>query len=231
MLELLLCSLLTIFPDYLYRRYRQGKRIGKDHTVFRMVRVTVGITACLMLTVALITVIFYFHPSTTTATLFFRTVPIIPDTTGRVSEVLVDFSAPVKKDDVIFKLDSARQEAAVETARRKIAELDAALVAAQVNIVKAEAQIQEAKNAYQQASDEVDVKRDLQKRNPCVCPRKFQALARVRAARFFFRWQTNQPYQTCSLQLFDRAFLHSKNACRPLHCCLFQRRSPRSWRG
>ena len=25
MLELLLCSLLTIFPDYLYRRYRQGK--------------------------------------------------------------------------------------------------------------------------------------------------------------------------------------------------------------
>ncbi|EJN13969.1 hypothetical protein PMI42_02480, partial [Bradyrhizobium sp. YR681] len=24
MLELILCSLLTIFPDYLYRRYRQG---------------------------------------------------------------------------------------------------------------------------------------------------------------------------------------------------------------
>jgi len=24
MLELFLCSLLTIFPDYLYRRYRQG---------------------------------------------------------------------------------------------------------------------------------------------------------------------------------------------------------------
>jgi len=24
MLELLLCSLLTIFPDYLYRRYRQA---------------------------------------------------------------------------------------------------------------------------------------------------------------------------------------------------------------
>jgi len=26
MLEVLLCSLLTIFPDYLYRRYGQGKR-------------------------------------------------------------------------------------------------------------------------------------------------------------------------------------------------------------
>jgi hypothetical protein len=25
MLELLVCSLLTIFPDYLYRRYAEGK--------------------------------------------------------------------------------------------------------------------------------------------------------------------------------------------------------------
>ena len=30
MFELLLCSLLTVFPDYLYRRYAQGKRIGID---------------------------------------------------------------------------------------------------------------------------------------------------------------------------------------------------------
>ena len=28
MLELMLCSLLTILPDYLFRRYVQGKRIG-----------------------------------------------------------------------------------------------------------------------------------------------------------------------------------------------------------
>ena len=34
MLELLLCSLLTILPDYLYRRYRQGKRIGHEITLF-----------------------------------------------------------------------------------------------------------------------------------------------------------------------------------------------------
>jgi len=35
MLELLLCSLLTIFPDYLYRRYRQGKRLGHEITCIR----------------------------------------------------------------------------------------------------------------------------------------------------------------------------------------------------
>ena len=34
MLELMLCSLLTILPDYLYRRYVQGKRIGKEITLF-----------------------------------------------------------------------------------------------------------------------------------------------------------------------------------------------------
>ena len=65
MFELLLCSLLTIFPDYLYRRYRQGKRFGKEITLFSVwFELRFGIMACLMLTVALITMIFYYHPST-----------------------------------------------------------------------------------------------------------------------------------------------------------------------
>tara|TARA_A100000171_G_scaffold44332_1_gene47059 strand:+ start:657 stop:917 length:261 start_codon:yes stop_codon:yes gene_type:complete len=34
MFELLLCSMFTILPDYLVRRYRQGKRIGKEITLF-----------------------------------------------------------------------------------------------------------------------------------------------------------------------------------------------------
>lgn len=173
MLELLLCSLLTVFPDYLYRRYAQGKRLGKEITLFSVwYELRWGITACVMLTVALITVIFYFHPSTTSATLYYRTVPIVPETIGRVSEVHVDFSAPVKKGDVIFKLDSAKQQAALQTARLKIAEVDAALVAAQADILKADAQIQEAKSSLQQASDELDVKRDLQKRNPGIVPQR-----------------------------------------------------------
>jgi multidrug resistance efflux pump len=173
MLELLLCSLLTIFPDYLYRRYRQGKRLGQEITFFSVwFELRWGITACLMLTVALITVIFYYHPSTTTATLFFRTVPIIPEINGRVSEVHVEFSAPVKKGDVIFKLDSAKQQAAMETARRKIAEVDAAILAAQADILKADGQIQQAQGDYQQASDELNTKRDLQQRSPGMVPQR-----------------------------------------------------------
>jgi hypothetical protein len=34
MLELLICSLVTILPDYLYRRNAQGKRFGKEITFF-----------------------------------------------------------------------------------------------------------------------------------------------------------------------------------------------------
>src|ERR1700675_3877980 len=146
MLELLLCSSLTILPDYLYRRYRQGKRLGQEITLYSVwFELRWGIIACLMLTIGLITVIFFFHPSTTSATLYFRTVPIVPETNGRVAEVHVGFSAPVKKGDVIFKLDSAKQQAAMETARRKIAEVDAAMLTAQADVLKAEGQIQQAK--------------------------------------------------------------------------------------
>ncbi|MEH2527502.1 MULTISPECIES: HlyD family secretion protein [unclassified Bradyrhizobium] len=173
MLELLLCSLLTIFPDYLYRRYRQGKRLGKEITLYSVwFELRFGIIACLMLTVALITMIFYYHPSTSTATLYYRTVPIVPEITGRVAEVNVDLSAPVKKGDVLFRLDSAKQEASLQTAKRKIAEVDAAMLAAQADILKAEGQLQEAKGALQQATDELDTKRELQKRNPGIVPQR-----------------------------------------------------------
>lgn len=173
MFELMLCSLFTLVPDYLYRRYAQGKRIGKEITLFSMwYELRWGITGCVMLTVLLITMIFYYHPSTTSAALFFRTVSIVPEGSGRVAEVKVDYSAPVKKGDVLFTLDSSKQKAALETAKRKIAEVDAQLVSAKVDVVKAEAQLQQANSDYKQAKDELDVKSDLQRRNPGIVPQR-----------------------------------------------------------
>ena len=173
MLELIICSVLTILPDYLYRRYVQGKRIGKEITFFSVwFELRYGIVGCLMLTVSLITLIFYFHPSTSTATLYFRTVPILSEGVGRVAEVNVGYSAPVAKDSVIFRLDSSKQEAARETARRKIAEVDASLISAKADVLKAEGQLQEAKSAVQQAQDELQVKSELQRRNPGIVPQR-----------------------------------------------------------
>src|SRR6266436_9618059 len=124
MFEMLLCSLVTLLPDYLFRRYGQGKRIGKEITLYSMwFELRWGITGCLILTILLITTVFYNHPSTSNVTLFFRTVPILPETNGRVAEVFVGTSGPVAKGAPIFRLDSSKQEAAAETARRKIAEI------------------------------------------------------------------------------------------------------------
>src|SRR6267378_2445430 len=108
MLELMFCSLLTIVPDYLYRRYVQGKRLGKEITIYSVwFELRWGITACLVLTVTLITVIFYNHPSTNNVTLFFRTVPVVPETNGRVAEVYIGISGRVAQGAPLFKLDSS----------------------------------------------------------------------------------------------------------------------------
>ena len=159
---------LTILPDYLYRRYAQGKRLGKEITLYSVwFELRWGIIACLMLTVGLITVIFYNHPSTTSATLFYRTVPILPETNGRVAEVHVDgVSGEVKQGAPIFRLDSSKQEAAAETARRKIAQVDAELVAAKTDVAAAEGKIVEARSAHQQAIDELETKQEIYRRNP-----------------------------------------------------------------
>ena len=173
MLELMLCSMLTILPDYLYRRYVQGKRIGHEITLFSVwYELRFGLVTCLMLTISLITMIFYFHPSTTSANMFFRTIPIVTETIGRVAEVHVDYSATVKQGDVIFRLDNSKQQAALQTAKRKIAEVDASMLAAEADVLKAEGQLQEAKSSLQQAQDELDVKSELQRRNPGIVPQR-----------------------------------------------------------
>ncbi len=170
MLEMLLVSLFTILPDYLYRRYAQGKRFGQEINLYTVwFELRWGITSCLIITVLLITTVFYNHPATTNVTLFFRTVPIVPETIGRVAEISIPgYSAPIKKGDPIFRLDSSKQEAALETAKRKIAEIEAALAVAKADVIKAEGQVREAKANVQQAQDELDTKLELQRRNAGV---------------------------------------------------------------
>src|SRR6478736_3156099 len=117
MLELLLCSMFTLLPDYLYRRYGQGKRIGKEITLYSVwFELRWGLVGCVMLTVGLITVVFYNHPSTTNVPSFFRTIPILPESVGRVSEIYVGLTDTIEKGKPIFRLDSSRQEAALEAA-------------------------------------------------------------------------------------------------------------------
>ena len=171
MIELMFCSLITILPDYHYRRYGQGKRLGKEITFYSVwFELRWGITGCLILTVALITTVFYNHPSTSNATLFFRTVPILPETNGRVAEIFIGDSGPITKGAPIFRLDNSKQEAAVETARRKSVEIDAQMALARVDVTKAEGQLKEARSNHQQTVDELEAKQELYRRNPGNVP-------------------------------------------------------------
>ena len=173
MLELLLCSMLTVLPDYLFRRYWQGRRIGKEITLFSVwFELRWGIVSCLMLTVALITTVFYFHPSTSNVTSFFRTVPIISEKVGRVAEIYSGLSAHVEKGAPIFRLDSSQQEATVELSRRRIAETDAAMLVARSDVQAADAQIEQAKSAHQQALEELQTKEELNRRNADIVARR-----------------------------------------------------------
>lgn len=173
MLEILFCSLLTIVPDYLYRRYRQGKRLGKEITFYSVwFELRWGITACLMLTIGLITVIFYNHPSTTSAAVMFRTVPIVSETNGRVAQVHLGVSGTVAKGAPIFELDSSKQGAAVEVARLKIAEVEAALIVARAEILADDSKIQEARAQHKQALDELETKQELRRRNDDIVARR-----------------------------------------------------------
>ena len=173
MFEFMLCSMLTILPDYLFRRYVQGKRFGREITIYSVwFELRWGITACIILTISLITLIFYFHPSTKNVTAAFRTVAILPEAGGRVSEIYATRFEKVEAGQPLFKLDSSQQEAAAEVARRQIAEVDAEISVARTELVAADGAIVEAQAAVQQAQDEYDTQVELNKLNPNVVARR-----------------------------------------------------------
>ncbi len=181
MLELLLCSMFTILPDYLFRRYMQGKRIGREINLYSVwFELRWGITACLILTVLLITLIFYFHPSTKSAISYFRTVPLLPEGMGRVEEVFIGIRDKVKAGQPLFRLDSSKQEAALESARRRILEVDAAFEQAKVELIAADGKIQEAKSSLLQAEEELATRSELRRRDEgTVATRELEKLQRV----------------------------------------------------
>ncbi|HEY7643857.1 MAG TPA: HlyD family secretion protein, partial [Hyphomicrobiales bacterium] len=111
---------------------------------------------------------------------FFRTVPLLPEGVGRVDEIYVNVRDKVKAGQPIFKLDSAKQEAALETAKRRISEVDAATEQAKTELLAADGKIQEAEGAYAQAVDELSTKTELQQRNASVvAQREIEKLQRV----------------------------------------------------
>lgn len=169
MFELLFCSFFTIFPDYLYRRFRQGKRFGREINLFSVwYELRWGLTGCVMLTVLLITTVFYFHPSTSVVSSFFRTVTILPQIPGRVEEVYVTTKQEVSEGDPIFKIEDSTQRTAVVAAERRIAEVEASLAVARDQLAAASGTADQAVGLLEQSQDELARQLNLQARNANV---------------------------------------------------------------
>ena len=165
MLELILCSLVTVLPDYLFRRYREGKRWGDQITFFTMwYELRWGITACLILTVSFITVVFYYHPSTTNAGPYFRTIPLLPEGGGRVEEVFVNNGEAVETGDPLFSLLDSSQVAAVNVAESQLDQLTSAVAQAEVQLEAANATLVQAESALAQSENELSKKKELSSR-------------------------------------------------------------------
>lgn len=157
MLETLMCALVTVLPDYLFRRFVQGKRIGHEITLFTMwYELRWGLTTCAILALTVITTLFYFHPASKTAASYFRTVTILPQLGGRVSEVYVTNNQQVTAGQPIFRIEDFTQAAMVEAAHAQIAQVQASLKVAETDLAEADAGIAGARAALDQALEDLD---------------------------------------------------------------------------
>ncbi|WP_299663176.1 biotin/lipoyl-binding protein [uncultured Ruegeria sp.] len=157
MIETMLCALITVLPDYLFRRFVQGKRIGHEITLFTMwYELRWGLTTCAILALTVITTLFYFHPASKTAASYFRTVTILPQLGGRVSEVYVRNNEQVSAGQPIFRIEDFTQTAQVEAAHAQIAQVQASLKVAETDLAEADAGIAGARAALDQSLEDLE---------------------------------------------------------------------------
>ncbi|WP_317849266.1 HlyD family secretion protein [Tateyamaria pelophila] len=107
---------------------------------------------------------FYYHPTTSNVSSFFRTVTVLSESGGRVAEVFVRNNEDVQAGEPIFRLDDSSQQAAAETARRQIAEVEASLVLASSERAAANALIEQARAQLTQSTADFDRQNSLLER-------------------------------------------------------------------
>nr|WP_047577333.1 biotin/lipoyl-binding protein [Methylobacterium sp. ZNC0032] len=117
MIEILLTSFPAVF------RYYQLKRRGEAMTVWNM-RTAVFLWA--VLAFFLFVAIFYFHPKSYSGLLPYRTVSIVAQTSGPVTEVAVKNMQKVSAGDLLFRIENNTQKAALKQAEAEFDKITAA---------------------------------------------------------------------------------------------------------
>ncbi|WP_434055892.1 MAG: biotin/lipoyl-binding protein [Roseibium sp.] len=95
--------------------------------------------------------VFYYYPKSYTGLVPYRTVPVVAETGGTVTEVFVKGGDHVKVGDPLFSIENSSELAKVEYSRRKVEEVEAAIVAAHMDVETAEASLAATRSALKQA--------------------------------------------------------------------------------
>ncbi len=152
--------LLTSFPVII--RYYQLKRRGEEMSVWNM-RTAVFLWA--ILAFLLFLVIFYFHPKSYTGLLPFRTVSVVAQTSGPVTELGVRNGQRVAPGDLLFRIESSTQEAALKQAEAEYDKLAAAEIKAEDTLKVAQASAVEAEASLDKLRVDLENAQTLFERN------------------------------------------------------------------
>lgn len=136
--------LLTSFPVVI--RYYQLRRRGEAMTVWNM-RTAMFLWA--ILAFFLFVAIFYFHPKSYSGLLPFRTVSIVAQTSGPVTELAVRNGQRVSAGDLLFRIENSAQKAGLKQAEAEFDKIAAAeskandaLKVAQASVVETSASLE-----------------------------------------------------------------------------------------
>jgi len=125
--------------------------------VFRIFRITLPTAALggIFMLGAILLVMNYNHPFSSSARIYFATTPIMPNVKGRVIEVPVEPNAPLKQGDILFRIDPQpyqyvvdQKKALLAEAEQTVKQLKAAYDQALANVEKVNTQVKLAQEEY-----------------------------------------------------------------------------------
>lgn len=143
--------MVTSFPAVI--QYFLLKRRGESMTVWNMktaVFLWAVMAFCLFLT------IFYFHPKTYAGVVPFRTVSVVAQTSGPVTEIGVANGQKVEAGDFLFSIENSAQKAALAEAKAQLNLLDAEEAVAKDNEIVAQSLVEQANADLVRLRDELN---------------------------------------------------------------------------
>ena len=124
-MELLLLSIYSFFVWLIFFKFKWLPW----NTVSQVIVVTIPVISI----AALILILNVVAPSSDDVRVINYVVPVVPRVTGRVTEVPIEPNRPIKKGDVLFKIDPVPFELEVQAAEANLAMLRAKLLTAEAN--------------------------------------------------------------------------------------------------